>query len=244
MDKFFRNRDLLEKYDSFAGAPVYRAKHRCKTCDRPIKPEYGRGPGGECYFCGYKGEDLDPVDNAICFGLYFRKKDWGDAEGKVIYDLKKFAREIQSAKDQEKTEKMANILALSIIKEGFDSYDRIVIPPSSSSGPNHMHPKAEQISKRFGIPFEKSVEKRSKTGQMKGKGAKARKKAAEDNYKCNVELNNDRVLILDDILTTGSTVKGVAQAIHAQGASQIAVVSMARNVDLDTLTMTKLITDD
>jgi len=79
---------------------------------------------------------------------------------------------------------------------------------------------------------------------MKGKGAEARKKAAEDNYKCNVELNNDRVLILDDILTTGSTVKGVAQAIHAQGASQIAVVSMARNVDLDTLTMTKLITDD
>jgi len=49
------------------------------------------------------------------------------------------------------------------------------------------------------------------------------------------------VLILDDIVTTCSTVYGVANAIEEQGAEQIGVVSMARSVSLSDLTYNRLI---
>jgi len=244
MPRFIRNQETLKKDDSFTGAPIYRAEHRCLQCSNPIDGTWVSGPGGHCYHCGVEGEDLSPIDEVEAVTIYLKRAEWGAASGPVINNLVQFAEELIAAKDLNHTEKMANILSHGIRINSFENYDSIVIPPSSSPGENHMVPKAEAVSDEFDIPFEDAIVEIDETGEMKRMGADQRRESAEGNYQCETTLSNERVLILDDLLTTCSTAKGVAEACQQRGASQISVVSMARNVDLYQLKKANLIIND
>jgi predicted amidophosphoribosyltransferase len=244
MAHYIPNTNTLKKDDSFAGAPIYRAKYRCLQCSNPIAKKYVSGPGGHCFHCGVAGQDLSPINEVEGVGIYLKKDEWGDESGSVIDDLEQFSNELLEAKDCNHTEKMANILSFGIETNSLENYDTIVIPPSSSSGLNHMIPKAKAISNEFNIPFEDAIVEINESGEMKQKGAAQRRESAEENYYCETQLTDERVLILDDILTTCNTAKGVARACDERGATQISVVSMARNVDIYQLKEANLIIDD
>lgn len=241
MTRYRRNEDALKKYDDLPGAPVYRHRYRCSKCSNPIKESYA-GPAGECYFCGVEDQDISPIEYIESSSLYFVEKDWGEANGDIIYDLIQFSREIWAAKELEHTNKMVELLKYGILRANYQNFDVIVVPPSSSSGPNHMVPKAEAVGNEFGIKFENVIVERDPTGQTKSKSsASVRWEDAEENYLCETTMDDKRVLILDDVVVSCSTVVGVANAVSDKGASQIGVVSMARSVDLHALTNNNLL---
>ena len=227
-----RNEDTLRKDANLEGAPIFRPKYHCSVCCNPVDKSFA-GPNATCYSCGQKPEFLDGISHVEAGAIYYPKGDWGELNGTVIQELIKFSREIWDAKDLEHTDKMVEILALTFQKyPDFKSFDKLMIPPSSSSGPNHMIPKAERISDRFDIPFYNSIEEIESTGEMKNKSsASARMSSAEDNYRCNIDVNNERILILDDMVTSGSTATGIATALHDKGAAEVGVASITRTVD-------------
>lgn len=241
MDQFELNPETLSKLDRFSGAPMYRAKYRCADCCNPIKKAFA-GPHGTCYQCGPGDLDISPLDIIEAVGLYLTREYWDEGQGPVIDGLIAFGNEFLAAKDLNHTEKMIDILSLGIMNAQFTNFDLLVIPPSSSDGPNHMKPKAEGIESRFGIDFEDAiVDLRPDIEMKKIARAQERRQVAREKFECQTNTQDERVLILDDLMTSCATTIGVAEAVHDKGASQIGAVSIARAVDLRALEDCELI---
>lgn len=241
MAQFELNPETLSKLDRFSGAPIYRAKYRCADCCNPIKKAFA-GPHGTCYQCGPGDLDIHPIDKIEAVVLYFTQEYWDEGRGPVIDGLIEFGIEFLAAKDSNHTEKMLNILSSGIVNAQFTNFDFLVIPPSSSDGPNHMTPKAEGIESRFGIDFENAIVDLKPNIEMKKiPRAQERRDVARGKFECQTNTQDERVLILDDLITSCATALGVAEAVHDKGASQIGVVSIARAVDLRALKLCELI---
>ena len=243
MSPFNQNPDSLQRFDSFSGAPVYRAKYQCADCCNPIDKDYAEPQGG-CYPCGPGDLDISPIDSIEAVLLYLKREEWDEETGPVIDGLVEFGQEFLAAKERTHTEKMVNILSLGVEFGTFGNFDLLVIPPSSSTGPNHMTPKAEGIEERFGIEFEDAIIDLKPHIEMKSiSEASERREVARDKFECQTSTQDERVLILDDLITSCATTIGVAEAVEKRGASQIGVVSIARSVDLYTLKHRDLITE-
>jgi predicted amidophosphoribosyltransferase len=176
--------------------------------------------------------------------LYLKHEEWDKEAGPVIDGFVEFGQEFLAAKDRIHTGKMVDILALGVELGTFSNFDLLVTPPSSSAGPNHMTPKAEGIEERFGIDFEDAIVDLKPHIEMKSiPSASKRREVAREKFECQTRTKDERVLILDDLITSCATAIGVAEAVHERGASQIGVVSIARSVDLYTLKNRNLITE-
>lgn len=241
MDCYTRNEDTLRKSTSLPGAPILFPKYRCTHCSQPIKKKFA-GPSGACWPCEYGEQDIDPLTKIDAVSIYFPQGDWGNADGKVISELIEFSREILEAKESRHTEKMVEILGFGIERMGYENFDVVMIPPSSSE-PNHMRPKAHGIEQMYGIPFEDAIIKLSETKPMKTLSAKGREEVTDGNYYCQSNVEGERVILLDDIVTTTNTICGVASAVENQGASKIVTVAMTRSVDLFDLKKMNLISE-
>lgn len=241
MPQFELNPETLSELDPFSGAPVYRAKYRCADCCNPIKKRFA-GPHATCYPCGPGDLDIFPIDAIEAVVLYLTQEYWNEAQGPVIDGFVEFGNEFLAAKDLNHTEKMVDILSFGVRNTQFTNFNLIVIPPSSSEGPNHMTPKAEGIESRFGIDFEDAIVDLRPDIEMKQiSRAQVRRERAREKFECQTNTQDERVLILDDLITSCATAIGVAEAVHDKGASQIGVVSIARAVDLRALKDCELI---
>jgi len=230
MSPYQQNPEFLKKYDQVPGAPLYRPKYRCADCSNPID---GGSDHTLCYQCGVGNLDISPIKSIEGVFLYFNKREWGDVDGPVIDDLIQFSKEILEAKGGGYTDKMSEILMFGIKQGAFSNFDAAVVPPSSSSGPNHMVPKAETVETRTGIEFVSCIVDTTGGKEMKKiTSAEKRREIARDRYECQADVEDERILILDDIVTSCATSVGVAEALRKKGASQIGVVSMTRSVDV------------
>ena len=88
---------------------------------------------------------------------------------------------------------------------------------------------ARVISKKLNIPIEYDAirRNRSTTSQM-GLDAKARRKNIKGAFSVKHKLNARHVLIVDDVMTTGSTVNELAKTLKRNGVKHVGVLSFAR----------------
>lgn len=88
---------------------------------------------------------------------------------------------------------------------------------------------ARVISKRFNIPIEYDAVRRNRstTSQM-GLDAKARRKNIKGAFSVKHKLTAKHVLIIDDVMTTGSTVNELAKTLKRNGVKHVGVLSFAR----------------
>jgi predicted amidophosphoribosyltransferase len=228
-----RYRNVEENWEDvggFDGLTIDRPKYRCQKCSRAIKEEYLK-TSGECYDCNNGeieiGEFIQRVHAVTVYVPDAKNTDL--MEG--IYDLKD---------ELENVSKFAAMLEWAVKNDNdLESYDLIVVPPSadsSSTEKNHMVPVAEELSAKVDIPFRDIIYSKSDHPSQKSLEFDERKENVQGKIGCREkDLQGERVIILDDIATSCSTLSETAKAVIESGASEAKGLVIARDESLRNL---------
>ncbi|SEO36021.1 ComF family protein [Nitrosovibrio sp. Nv6] len=93
---------------------------------------------------------------------------------------------------------------------------------------------ARRVSKRFGIPLLPAICRRVKdTPSQTGLPWKERGKNIRDAFACETDLSGKRIAMLDDVMTTGSTLNELAKILRKCGAAHISGWVVARTLSGD-----------
>lgn len=110
----------------------------------------------------------------------------------------------------------------------------VVVPiPTVSShirerGYDHMLLVARRFSRLRSLPLETVLQRKTKTKQRDAT-AQRRDEQARDAFYCSKMLDTSRVyLVLDDVITTGATVKYASKALVDAGAKEVWAASISR----------------
>ncbi len=89
---------------------------------------------------------------------------------------------------------------------------------------------AEGFSARHGIPFKQNIVKIRKTHRQGGLGLKERKVNILDCFKLRdcLTYRNKNILVIDDVWTSGSTLKEICKIIGSGGPGKIFLLTLAR----------------
>lgn len=191
----------------------------CDGCGLPF--EFDRGPGARCDACG-RGDHA--VDRARAACLYDEHAS----------DL------ILGLKHADRTD-LAALFARWIARAAAD-----ILPEIDGVVPVPMHPWrllgrrynqaaeiARPLARRAGVAYLPDVlVRRRATGTQGGKSADARWRNVSGAFATargrEGAVRGRRLLIVDDVLTTGATVEGCARALKAAGAAGVDVAVIAR----------------
>ena len=86
---------------------------------------------------------------------------------------------------------------------------------------------AALIARALGLPLSTAVRRTKNTRQQARLSLDARRKNVQRAFICDQPLNGLRVLLVDDVFTTGSTANSCAAAIRAAGAVDVHVLTVA-----------------
>ena len=93
---------------------------------------------------------------------------------------------------------------------------------------------AEQLARRVGLPVDQAALRRVKhTRPQVGLGARERQENVADAFECvSSSLAGQRVVLIDDVCTTGNTLEACSQALKAQGVRSVWALTLARAKEL------------
>jgi ComF family protein len=100
-----------------------------------------------------------------------------------------------------------------------------------SRGFNQSAIVARELSRRTGIPVKVDALKRVRaTPQLKGMAVRERRRTVAGAFRANpvAELRGRSVILVDDVLTTGSTANACARVLKRAGAERVDLISWAR----------------
>lgn len=163
---------------------------------------------------------LFPVENAFAL-LQFEKES---LTRKIVHELKYKNRE-----------KVSKILAKWTI-EKFDFQDQkpdlIVTVPlhprkQKERGYNQLHLFADTISRKFNIPTDHFLIKRNRYKKAQALKDKAHRAETENVFSITKPIENQHILLIDDVFTTGNTMASVAWEILKSGNNKVSILVMA-----------------
>jgi len=98
-----------------------------------------------------------------------------------------------------------------------------------SRGFNQSAIVARELSRRTGIPVAVDALRRTRaTPPLKGMGMRQRRRTVAGAFRSTMELRGQTVILVDDVLTTGSTANACARVLKRAGAGRVDLVSWAR----------------
>lgn len=132
---------------------------------------------------------------------------------------------------------LAELLAPSIWDSG-ERYDALVPVPlhrwrHARRGYNQAEEIARALSRLTGIPVHRAVRRRRATAPQAGLNARRRRGNLHGAFSVRRTLSRRHVLIVDDVITTGETIRAVARALHQAGADRVSAAAVARAVTGD-----------
>ncbi len=97
-------------------------------------------------------------------------------------------------------------------------------------GCNHAESLARALSKRTGIAFANPVHRKKFTPAQATVSRAARRRNVQGVFAVRAEhdVKGKRILLVDDVLTTGATAGACAAALKKAGAAHVAVITIAR----------------
>jgi ComF family protein len=189
--------------DAFPGKP-------CEVCSRPMKAEHA-GTCGECL------KEMPPYTGASCFGPY-------TGTLREAIHLLKFRQ----------VKRLARPLGELLADLALPSADLVVPVPLSlkslrERGFNQTLLMARPLAKRRGLPLEgRLLFKKKETPPQTLLSRSARLRNLRGSFAVTGALSGERVLLVDDVITTGATVSECTRALLRAGASEVCVAALAR----------------
>ena len=97
-------------------------------------------------------------------------------------------------------------------------------------GYNQSELVARELGKLVGVPVDSKVLRRTKntSPQVSMEAREDRSRNIEDAFECVSDLSGKRVLLIDDVATTGATLSACASALKLCGASSVWGLTVAR----------------
>jgi len=116
-----------------------------------------------------------------------------------------------------------------------EAFDAIVPVPLHwwrrwNRGFNQSELLARALSRSTGIPVRDALRRTRPTASQAGLSNTARRRNMVQAFRCRREIavRGKRILLVDDVMTTGSTATACARALKGAGATRVAVLTVAR----------------
>jgi len=87
---------------------------------------------------------------------------------------------------------------------------------------------AQALARQQRLPLQHALRRRRSRRQQQGSTAQQRRQALLHSFVARQPLNGARVLLVDDVITTGSTVRAASTALLVAGATSVSVVALSR----------------
>ena len=199
----------------------------CKICFKPIEQStfhslLFKGPT-ICHDCLLS---LGPVlqtfycDDVECFHLYF----YNSKVQEILYQFK-------GCKDYELMSIFLEYY-LPYLKLKFYGYEMIPAPSSKESDEERGFNHVEEIFKNLNLKMNKCIHKTKQVKQA-DLTTKQREKIGKYLVIDDVDLRDKKILLVDDVYTTGSTIKSMIKLVKEKGAKKIKVLLMSKTIDLE-----------
>ena len=211
---------IVDEVDSF-----------CTECWRQIE---WLGIGG-CIVCG---QPLQSTDADTCAACLAKPPRLARMRSAVAYDdiTRAIAIRLKHGRKVALARTMARYMAPLIASPEEDTL-LIPVPLHRSRlwrrGFNQSAIVARELSRRLNVPMSVDALKRVKsTPPLKGLNMLQRRRTVSGAFRVNpkVNIHGKAVILVDDVLTTGSTAEACARALHRAGVARVELVSWARVV--------------
>jgi ComF family protein len=193
------------------------AEYSCVSCRMPFVNRAPLDAEGRCRLCRL---GLSGFDAVYCYGFY-------DGSLQKLIQLFKYSgvRPLESH--------FGKLIALAVPLD--QRFDVIVPMPMHwrrrwSRGYNQAALLARRISKRWNAPVRNVIRRTRATAPQAGLTNARRRENVAGAFKIKrgVSLKGMRVLLVDDVITTGATASAAARVLKRAGARMVAVAAVAR----------------
>jgi ComF family protein len=198
----------------------FQAEFFCAACRTPFVDSY---PLDEHDLCSICRESLVNFDCFYSFGRY------DDALRKLIHIFK-------YSKVETLAGPLSEFLAQALPVDA--RFDAVIPMPMhwrkrQQRGFNQAELLARPIARRYGLRLSKNLRRTRYTESQAGLGQTARQQNLKGSFKVKNagQLAGKHVLLVDDVFTTGETLRAAARALKAAGVSRVSGLTLAR-VDL------------
>ncbi|MBV9744184.1 MAG: ComF family protein [Acidobacteriia bacterium] len=170
---------------------------------------------GRCALCRH---GLRGFDAAYCFGSYEgRVREW--------IHLYKYGRVRSLSKP------LIELLIAALPRD--ERFDAVVPVPLHwrkrwQRGFNQSDLLARGIARKWNVRVLKAIRRVRFTAAQAGLSNTARRKNVASVFACRHRLSGQRLLLVDDVLTTGSTAAACSRALRDAGASRVTLLTVAR----------------
>jgi ComF family protein len=193
------------------------AEYYCVNCRTPFLNSFPLDDDGRCTLCR---RGLNGFDAAYSYGSY-------DGSLRQLIQLLKYGRGATLAAP------LTNLLMVALPRE--QRFDAIVPMPMHwrrrwERGFNQAELLARGIARRTGIPLRKAVRRQRATPPQAGLSSARRRLNMAGAFRVPRadSVQGRRILLIDDVMTTGASAGACAQALKRAGAAYVAVLTVAR----------------
>lgn len=195
----------------------------CSNCKHDIIEESSEN----CILCSRPA--VDGVCS-MCRGQAFYSRAWyvGEREDSLrkVIDGYKFKRQQASAQVlAQLLHERLPILPHHIIVVKIPTIHKHI----RQRGFDHSLLLAQEFAKRRHLPFSAYILQRRTQNTQRGQSRRMRQEQATRAFKIGEKIDKDKIyLIIDDVLTTGATLKNAAQLLKKEGAADVYIAVVAR----------------
>jgi ComF family protein len=194
------------------------AEFFCIGCRTPFQNGFPLDSEGRCALCrsGLRG-----FDAAYCYGSY---------EG----TLRKLIHLYKYGGVRTLSQPLAELLAAALpIEERFDAVTPVPLHwrKQWQRGFNQSELLAQALARRRGVPVVRALGRARATEAQAGLSNTERRRNVAAAFRCRraaQTLAGKRVLLIDDVMTTGSTAAACARALKQAGAAAVVLLTVAR----------------